>query len=78
MSPDTFRNVYQSLKRLEAGRDIKMLYLVNQACNGDKDSITEFETGVLGLWLGAGETVKNKGGLGKFRALMSGKKLKKG
>lgn len=78
MRPDTFKMVYQSLKREEARKDVKLLYIVNQACNGTKDSIPEFEATVLGAWLGSGDTRKNKGGLSKFRAVMSGKNLKKG
>ena len=76
MLPETFGKVYQALKRKEAREDVKMLYLVNQANHGDKKSIASF-TEMLSAWLPSQESGDGKQQLGKFRALMQGKKLKK-
>lgn len=77
MSPEVFGKVYQSLKRDEARRNVTSLFLVNQACNGDKESITSFQQS-LSVWLPDQETGKSSK-LSEFRAMLQGKgKLKKG
>ncbi len=76
MLPDTFKEVYQSLKRKEAIQNTTMLAIVNQANHGTKQSIKKF-TEDLSAWLPAKGT-DNKAGLSGYKALLQGNKLKGG
>ncbi len=77
MVPEVFGKVYQSLKREEARKNVTDLLLMNQACNGDMESITSFQQS-LSVWLPEQETGKNSK-LSEFRSMLQGKnKLKKG
>ena len=71
MTPDSFGSVYQALKREEARKNVTSLFLTNQACNGDADSITAFQEH-LSAWLPAKEAGKSSK-LAEFRAMLQSK-----